>query len=310
MKPKEATKGASVDTPKEQLTFLPRIKYNANTYNSYHLHEDTEVERFLSNNVSKKYTRSVDYFVTVRIYDKPIDGFSTINISVDSTKYKFVDGRAVFEFSTEGDMKKAIRFDDLTYHTAINGRTYNIVHSPYGEVAKIDGAEIEDLRNYILVDGAGKLDTLTEFIWLDAISKEKLGYIGDMQKMTFPSDRMPLDSVWKSPLSITLNNVDFIDTSASAKIISYSAGTTIVQAKCDHLTNLPKKSLFYEIKLPVSVIDSKGSGTQTVEISPTGALNSSKSYFDSEIKVMVGKDIMTEKINTKIEWILTGTFKM
>ena len=228
-KPKPASNYSQPD-----VLYQITIKDSWNIYRTYKLNEATEISRTYSDNSVKTYKRDDEIYFTLTYRNPPSHGFFKVDVSVDSMIYKFTEGEATIEFNSNSDQNKPIHFKDLEAWGVPVGRAFEMTYSSYKDVAKLEGEDLEWLRNYINEQGKGIVDTLTNFIWLQGISEERLTYITDLYKVYIPDKWIPKDSVWTSPFDYQINGIPFQDT-VFAKVSDATSGFFTVEAKTNKM---------------------------------------------------------------------------
>jgi hypothetical protein len=138
------------DSKKEEVQkFIPKVIYHPNAYRLYKLTEITNVHRVYSDSTTKDFKREVTYFMTLTIFDKPENGFQNLKIVIDSMIYKFSEENKVIKFNSQSEEMKPIRLKDLEATTVPLNRQFDMTYSPYGEVAKIESQDIEEVIDFI-----------------------------------------------------------------------------------------------------------------------------------------------------------------
>jgi hypothetical protein len=179
-----------------------------------------------------------------------------------------------------------------------------MTYSPYGEVAKVEGDDLDWLRNYVTDPKAKSVDTVTKFIFLDGISKERLSYLADIKKINFPPDAIERDSVWKSPIAFQADGVNFFDT-ATVKISNVRGVYVDLEAKFNNVRPMNHGGLYYGVKNEIlNVEQAKGSGSFNLELSPKGTVRHSRLITTVESIVPVKNDKFTQTVTTQSDWDL------
>ncbi len=305
----EPLKGAS-DKKKEPPKYLLNVEHKSQTFFTFKMIENTDVTRFIEKSGTERhYSRDAVYFLTARIPESPEEGFETLEITLDSLNYTFKDGDAVFTFDSRDLSGNAARFRDLNMRTASIGRMFELTYSPYGEVAKISGSDLEDLKKYIKERGEGYLSPIDKFMWDRAVSFEKLSYYGDMKKIILPKEKKAIDSVWRSPISLEINGYYFHDT-VQAKINDYNAGIYRISAKSTNISPDAGEYYMYDVKKLVGIDSCKGEGTFNIDLKASGYIMRTEADYDIEINTTVGGDAVTEKIKSNVVWERLKTYRL
>ena len=284
------------------------IKYPTNIVHKYKMTETTKVIRTYSDSAKKEYIREVTWYFSQLARSSPKEGFIEIEISIDSLNYKFTDADKKVVFNSQGDDFSAMAFPDFKYCQVPLGKSFNMIYSPYGEVAKIEGERLDELSSYIETKGQTILDSIEKFIWLDGISFENLTYLSDIKKVMFPPGLIKVDSSWKSPFETKIDGIYLYDT-ADVKFVDYNNGNFTVKANSKNLKISKKQAVIYGVKNFVKVDQCKGSGSYLISISPKGTIQNAESEFNIDFKISNLNDFILEKIKTNVVWELTGQYK-
>ncbi len=303
----QAAKGEESDD--EIPKFRLNHKYPTLVYSSYKMTETTKTWRQYSDSSIIEYKRELTFYFTVHAASPPEDGFHTLDVSIDSCEYYFKQGDSEVKFNSQSEELTGKRFLDKTASTVPLSREFQMTYSPYGEVAKIEGDDIDWLERNVLEKGKDKLDTLEKHIWLEGISFDHLTYIADLQKNILPNGIVSKDSVWKAAFQTEIDGIDFMDT-VKTRIKEVKPAMYIIEAAADSLKPLDEKARFYGIKKILVDIDAaKGSGTYTVHLTPRGTIEKAVGDFHAELIPKIKKDRFFQKIDTKVEWQLLGQYK-
>ena len=277
--------------------------------NVYKMTETTNVWRQFSDSTVKQYKREYTYYFSLKAPNPTDKGFLTIEVSTDSLFYKFTEGTAVYEFDSQADNPGAVNFEDLKAISVPLGKNFDMIFSPYGDVAEVKGEKLDWFRNYVTEQGKGYLDSASNFLWLDGISKERLQYICDVKKILLPKEPVFKDSTWVSPFGFQLESINFSDT-VKAKITQIIEGYKTIVVKSDNLKSVPGNTRFYGIKgqlLPVE--NATGRGTFTISLTPKGTIRRAEGDFSVELTSKVRRDVFKERITTNVVWELVTQFK-
>jgi hypothetical protein len=303
----DAIKGekSKKEPPKHKVA----VKHNTKVYSSYKLTEETKVYRQFADSSSQEYKREVTYFLTQFVPDPPENGFDKVEVSIDSMLYKYTEGDAVFEFDSQSEKMPSTSFFDLTVTSVPLGRAFTMTYSPYGDVAKIEGEDIDWLKKYVTVDGKKSLDTMKKYIWVRGVSDEHLLYLGDIQKRIIPLRTMQIDSTWKAMFAFEMDGITFNDAATTVKISDLSSGNFTLMAVADSMTTPQTFGRFNEINEFVNIEASSAKGKYILKISPKGAIENAQADFYAEVSARFKKESFKEKIWTKATWELLGQFK-
>ena len=294
----------------EPVTYKLAAKYYTNVANIFKFTEVSEFTRIFDDSSTHKFKRESTFYFSLNSRSIPENGFTTLDVTIDSLVYRFTEGEAVYKFNSQDEDPGDIAFNDLQTIFVPLGKSFDMVYSPYGEVAKIEGEKLDWLRNYINKDGSSLMDTVENFMWLDGISKERLEHITNLQKFLFLPGPILQDSSWKSLFNIQIDRKNFFDT-VDVKIEKIKEGFITINAISKNLTNLPQSSIFYGIKGSlVPVTNSRGTGNYKIELSPRGTIRYAEANFNVDIGAKKGNSKFTDKVQVKMTWQLLGQYKL
>lgn len=276
----------------------------------YKMHDSTVVTRIFSDNSTKKFTREVIYYFNFVMPNPPKEGFMTLEVSIDSLKYKFTEGEAVFEFDSQADNPGALTFEDLVATIVPLGNEFNMTYSPYGEVAKIDGERLEFLIDYIEQQKKNPMsDELINFVWQEGISLDRLKFLADVKKIFFTLEPIEIDSLWETPFNFQLDYINFEDT-LIAKISKFKDGYFYIDAVSTNIQAKNKPAKLYGIKTQlIEVADTKGTGTFNLVMHNRGFVSKAELKYNVEIGSYIKKEYFKQKIETKTSWELLKQYK-
>ncbi|MFC2131342.1 hypothetical protein ACFLSQ_07895 [Bacteroidota bacterium] len=305
----EAVKGKQQDDKQEIATYKLKVSYKSRTFFTSTVSEVTHVHRIYPDSTTIDYSREVTYFLTTKVPSSPEDGFQTLLVSIDSLRYKFREGDAEFEYNTQDMQGNALRFKDLNCKTAPIGREFELVYSPYGDVARISGDELDETLDYVREKGEGYLKPVDMYIWINGLSSEHLEYLSDKQKIILPTDRIAKDSIWYSPVSIEFNGYSFFDTLA-VKIVNYNAGVFNIEGQSTDIVPFDKESFTYNIFDLVKVEGAKGKGKFKIELKASGRVLSTEADYNINARIKVGEQYIEEQIKSIIKWKLIKIYHL
>jgi len=281
---------------KEIIKYLLNVKFRTGTFYTSKITEKTKVTRIYSDSSQRVYTRKIDYYLTTQMFNSPTDGFQTLTVTIDSINYIFQEGDAIFDFNSTDMTGKAVRFKDLNYKTASIGRTFDLIYSPYGEVADIKSDEIDETLTYVK-ENAKDLSSIDLFIWNNGLCKEHLEYLGDLKKIIVPNYKLPIDSIWYSPFIFEINGYNIYDTLA-LKIKNYDAGIYTIEGVSSAFHHFDRKFFTYDVKETVPITLSRGNGSFKMILKATGEILKSEINYDSYFKMNVNEDYFLEHVET------------
>ena len=305
--------GQGGNKKEEIVKYKPRVVYNTNAYRLYKYTEVENVRRIYSDSSTKEYKRELTYFFTLTIFDKPENGFQVVKIVIDSMLYKMTEGKNVYEFNSQAEKIKPIKLKDLEVMSVPLNRQFDFTYSPYGEVAKIESPDIQETID-LIKEGDAKYgtqakDELTNLVWFDGLSNNRLKHITDLQKIIFAQEPIAKDTIWNSPFSIQIDGKDFIDT-VESKIVEYNNGSYTIDSKTKNITPISKDSYFYGVVKPAKIESAKGDGFYIIQINPRGIISKVDAEFIIESSCKVRFEPFTEQVQSKFTWEYLGQFKL
>jgi hypothetical protein len=292
------------------IKYLPIHRFPIGIQHVYRYTDTTEVSKLLPDSTTVKYKRVITYFFTLNRNKKDKDGFMTLEVSLDSMRYYLKEGRAEIYWDSQDDSSGGINFRDLKYSSVPLGHYFDMTYSPYGEIAKISGENVDWYFGYLDKYADQLNDTIEKFIWYDGMSLKRLGQITNVRKIDFPDEKMPIDSTWITPLTLQIEHINFTDT-VKAKISDVTNGYMTIVAEAKNLRALPGRYLFYNIKdMLLPVLKSKGVGKYVITLSPRGHIEKAQGNFLINMEIPVHKDIFKLKIKSSMHWDLLGMYRL
>jgi hypothetical protein len=283
--------------------------FKTQVYYNYVLYDTSKVKRIYADSSTKEYQRIITYYLTLMQPDSPKEGFSRVEVSIDSLKYKFIDGEKVYEFS---DIDRAtpdiLKFDDFLTYSVPMSLNFEIIYSPYGETAKIQGERLEEKRKYVEQLKPTIPDSIWYYNWTDGLSDQRLKQIGEVIKLSYPLSPVYRDSFWLSPIELQIDGINIVDT-LELKATGFFNNKYTIVGEFKNPTSIWKKTKFYGIKslsLPYIITGANGSIEQI--LSATGLVNSLdiKLFFNLEVGNPI---IFIEKIYKRLHWEMVNSYR-
>lgn len=292
--------------------YLLKPAFRVQNYYNYVLYDTTEVIRIYQDSSIVKYSRNMIYYFTLMQPDRPIEGFSRVEVSIDSIYYRFQEGQNVYEFSRiENSNPNVFKFEDFQTYSIPMSMEFTIIYSPYGEVAKIEGERLFEKRRFIDTLKATNPDSIWYFNWVDGLSDSRLKQIADVIKITFPLNPVYKDSIWSSPIELQIEGINIFD-SLELKCTGFFNNNYSIIGSFKNLRSEWKKTKFYGIKtlsLPYKFVGGKGGFEQILS---TGGLVQSLN-INLNLEIVVGEKaeniLFTEKIKKNLKWEMVKSFK-
>lgn len=293
----------------EPVKYLPVHRYPVNIQHVYRFTDTTVVTRMNPDSSIVKYTRELTHFFTLKQTAAASKGFITLEVSIDSTRYKIKEGNAEIYWDSQDDMAGGINMQDLKYSTVPLGKFYDLTFSPYGEIAKIEGEKIDWFIDYLNKYADQLPDSVERFIWYDGVSLSRLSNITSLRKINFPEDKMEIDSTWNTPFSMQFEFIPFSG-EMKARIAKFDNGELYVQGFSDNLQAFPGNYLirgFSTILLPVKTTNSNA--VYNIHLTPRGAIKSAEAVADIHLEAQVRKETFGIHIQSKVRWDLLGQYR-
>lgn len=282
-----------------------QASYRAGVAQAYEVSEKTLIERIHSDSSRRNYQREVLTYVTVRCIET-LDNISRVVVTADSIVYKFTTGPSVITYDSQKDLAPKA-FPDLNGYLGALNRSFEITYSPYGEVTKITGEQVDFWKDYIQ-QNVSDLDTLISTIWLQSLSNESLSHLGDIQKRIVPGTKKALDSSWKHDLMLRVDGVVY-EGKARSTFKSYEGGvyTIATQDTLQARTSWPLHVL--EIPDLVTCLDGQAVVNCTSKLSTAGTLNGLDAEIKAQFRGKVGTEIFTQRVTSTQSWTLVKQYQ-
>jgi hypothetical protein len=284
------------------------VRYPLKVYSRYKLVEQTEIKRTYSDGSNKDYTRDITYYLTQFVSKLPEDGFNTVSVTIDSMIYDLKDGEKTYHFDSQAHDKEIPNIQDLTAIAIPLGRTYDMIYSPYNEVVRVEGEDLDWLKDYVLVKGKDILDTIKKTIWMRGISDTHLAYLADLQKNTIPSVKVRKDTVWFSPFKFQFDGITFFDT-AQSRIAEYNAGVFTIESRINNMKPLKEAVILYDINTLVTADSGKFDGTYSYKLRPNGTITYAEANFQGVVYPKIRNEVFTQMVKKRTIWELLDQFK-
>lgn len=289
-------------------TLVPlHVIHRAGNLHNYVFTEKTLIHRKHSDSSEKNFEREVTYYIS-HVAPKPSEnGFTTVQVLVDSMTYRFREGTFIIEYNSMRDATPNLKFLDLQYATVPLNRSFDMTVSSYGDIAEVKGEQIDWLRNYVTVEGKDIMAPIQKFIWLDGISDNNLKHFGDITKGIIPNSNTGRNSTWSHPVSLRINNIDFSG-DVQANIASAQDGIFKIEAAADSLqvSTSTKETRLYGITDLVHLKPSSKASTKfSIELDGSNVRRveaDCMAVLDANVK----NENFRDTISTKLSWTLTG----
>lgn len=294
---------------KSEFTFKVLQRYTAPKPYVYHYTQRDTVVRVFSDESKKVFFRDVDYFFTILAESSPKDGFIYVTVSIDSMMYKIKDGDAEFFYDSRDDFSSSgIEFDDMEYYNVPMGRMFEMNLSPYGEVGGFSSESLDWIRDYVTVQGKGRISDKKMFLWTKGLSDEMFAHIADVRKLEVPLGFLKIDTTWASPLSMEVGSLSFTG-DVNAQLADYETANIFISTTLDSLECFQEKAVFYGINELVDIVAADVKGSLNVVINHLGAVDVATIKANMSATAKIKKEIFTENVYSEMKWTLLGRYK-
>lgn len=298
------TESFAQTNPAKGTTYPLRVEHRAGNVHNYVFKEETDIVRTHSDNSERTFKREVTYYFTQVAPLPAVDGFSTVHITIDSMVYRFSEDGAKVEYVSMRDQSPNLNFLDLLYATVPLNRTFELVISPYGDIAEVKGVAVDWLRNYVTVEGKDILAPIQTFLWMDGISNNNLRHIADMTRGIIPNASLTRDSVWNKSVALRINNMDF--TGQANANISYAQDNTYrIEAAANDLSVKTGETRLYGITEMVNLTSGSGRTAFTIELEGSD-VRKVTADCSALMTAQVQQEKFSEKVSTHLSWTLIG----
>lgn len=305
--------------PKEKVELL--VKYKPNSISNFIYIDSTTEIRTFEDGSTKTYDYFLKYWITVNFAGKVEKGFSYVNWVIDSldltvnennkqkVRYNTMD--SFRELMAQKDGKNisgtttTIKSEELNYAISCTNRDFQVLVSPYGEVAKFESEQFDELKRYIVEEGKDYMDPISKFYWLDGISDNQLRYVSDIHKGLIPGATINPDSMWSRPY---FSRIGMIDVSSDSSKIALSLNNNPyfeIKAEIDTLRPmLPIQKPFFGIPYFVTVDSGLGSAQYSVSFLSSGIIRSAECLQKAKFYSTLKNEKFIHSFTSKQLWLL------
>lgn len=279
--------------------------YRAGIAQNYEVVEQTTVERVHSDSSRKTYERTATYQVTVRCIES-LDGIAKLVVNIDSLVYRFKSAGVEINYDSQKDITPK-NFADLNNYAGPLNRTYELTVSPYGEVTKLSGEQIDFWRDY-LQQNAADLDSVVYTIWMQSLDRENLLQYGDLQKRVIPGTRKGVDSTWRHAFTSRIDGVVY-EGNVTSRLASFTGGLYSIITKDTLKARAQQPIHVYGIPYVSNVRDGGAVIDNEVLLTANGTINEVKHVSKSWFRGVVKTELFTHNVTTTTMWKLTGQYQ-
>jgi hypothetical protein len=285
-----------------------KIKYPLNILHHYSTTENTNVVRTFSDNTTRTYSRDIIYFFTTKLLSLPNNEFMELDVKIDSMKYRFIEnGKEITANTEDEDFGESVYTEDLSNTVIPNTKTFIMVFSPYGDLAKITSDAVEKLRNYVIKHSESSTDSLKRYNWLNQLSDYHLRYIADIKKLLVPINPIKKDSVWKSPIVVRLDGKTLVDT-ADVWIAHIELGEYFIEGVGNKPKFIDNYGTFYGIRYPMKIDSTLGKTKYSFRVDPYGTINETEGMYSAKVFARSNREVFNDSITVKTTTQLLGRY--
>jgi hypothetical protein len=190
----------------------------------------------------------------------------------------------------------------------LSGKSFDITYSPYGEIAKISGEDLDWMRDYIEQGKNTGMSDDKYFNWTECMSDSRIAYIADERKIIIPQGIIPTDTVWTSNIAFQGDNKKFND-SLSVKIVNIDRNEYNISTISLGLTNIKQNYKYNGIRDFGNIEQSNGFGSFSMDLTKRGRIKSSILDYYISTKNTKANSVFNELIHTRTTWELLDIVK-
>lgn len=294
--------GASANQSK--LSYKVPFKIPVSVFNKFRLSESTKVKRIYSDSTSIEYTRNTTYYYHLRAISFPEEGFQKVFASIDSMEYEFQSGKKIVKFDDQDDesMPPLHERDFLLFIQPL-GKTFQAIYSNYGQVARIEGEDLDEKRTNIKNDIPKYENPERLVAILDKLSDQELIKIIDPLKNILPTFKVNFDTTWSRNIDLNLD-VFKVKGDSKVKLNDYRNNNYQLLATMDSLTTDQKTFRLPDMNKEADLLQFMGKGTYSLDISNAGAPSYGKAELYYELKGKITNNEFYQTSQTTLIWDL------
>lgn len=304
-KSNDKTTSVTGATP-NKLNYKIPFKFPTSVYNKFRLTETTKVKRLFSDSSVIEYDRQTTYFYHLRAISFPEDGFQKIFVSFDSIQYQLKSGKKVIKFDDQDDeFVPPLNERDFLLFIQPLGKTFEAIYSNYGQVARIEGEDLNEKRNTLKNDIPKYENPERLVAVLDKISDQELTKLFDPLKNILPVKNVNFDTTWVRDIDW---NIDVFKTKTSAvvKLNDYRNNQYQLLAEMDSITTTQTTMRLPDMNKECDLKEFKAKGKYTLDLSNVGAPTYGKAEFNYEAKGKITNNDFIQYGETILIWDLLG----
>lgn len=286
------------------------LNYPLVTPFKYSCIEQSQVKRGIKDAKGYEFERTAALHFTMMLKDMPNEGISRYMIRTDSINHSITRDAVTKQFDTNnGDMVHNWN-DDLEQYSIPMSQEFEYIISPYYEYAGIVADEGRQ-KQINSLDSTGKTMKKTDYcMWKNSLSDDRLYHVTDVKKIEFPYGRLPVDTVWRSPIEFQISGVTIFDSvevkfvdergrykflEATFKAEKFAKDPVVIYGFRDQIAEPQKVNLDCTFKMELS----PASTVENTTITAVGTV---------EFKLDDGR-IVTDTVDTKLTWVKLGQYE-
>lgn len=298
--------GANTNSNQSKLVYKVPFKVPVNVFNKFRLTESTKVKRIYSDSTNIEYTRNTTYYYHLRAISFPEEGFQKVFASIDSIEYDFQSGKKVIKYDDQDDeFVPPLNERDFLLFIQPLGKTFQAIYSNYGQVARIEGEDLEEKRTIIKNDIPKYENPERLIAILDKLSDQELIKIFDPLKNILPTFKVGFDTTWNRNIDFNLD-VFKVTGNSKVKLNDYRNNSYQLLAEMDSLTTNQKTFRLPDMNKEADLLQFKGKGTYTLDISNTGAPSYGKADLYYEVMGKITNNEFYQIAQSTYIWDLMG----
>lgn len=299
-------------TGADNVQELPKYDVSFNlselVYHIYRFTETTKVKRVFEDNTVNEYEKTVTYWFNVFV-PGPEDenGFLLVEVKTDSMKYDLKSSdKNIYYTTTDYEMDMPLNYMDFFTNYVQYGQTFNMLYSPYGDVSKIDGDQLEsEKRQYAKTNDEIKRNQI-----LYALSNSRLKFSFDVPKGVYPPYEVTKDTTWKSETEFFLCGVplrgELINTFDGFSNNEYHISSTMDSLS---LISPIENVILPDLDKNCIITSGVATGDIKTDLHTSGNVKYSRAKLKALLKGKVGNFKFNQIVETTYTWDLLGKFQ-
>lgn len=291
------------------LFYRPKLKFPKTIVQNYRMDEQTRIIRTYEDGTSATFNREYTYFFHLKAPGGPKDGIQKINVTIDSMNYKYTDGKKEIEFYNYQDLPAPTNRMDFLNTYIPSGKFFDIYYSDYGEVAKVEGEELQRDRDFLVDPKYGiKNNDYKLKMFQNRLSDNQLLHIVDVAKGLLPYEEVELDSSWTCEVNFNINNIPFgqVTTGVVDKLINTYF---YINIKSDSMDVKNKEYILTDTKQIAEIEEAIADTEFELKISSRGVVEYLSAKANAEVYGTIGNMKFKEEIYSLTNWNLVGLYK-